>query len=488
MSPPPFATTPHGGLLVPSAQKRPDGAPRFLMRLPKNYTEDPGLCILVDKETAHAGFEYPYRAFLDAHLRPRDIFVDVGAHFGIYSLSAATASCGDVRVIAIEPEPHNLAALRTWIADNGCQEAVEVIPAACGATPGKAALGFLSTMGHTTAPSRLAELGPEGMRIEVDVVTVDSVMARLNGDPSARLFLKVDVEGTEVEVLAGARAGIESGRVAAIIFEKGPVHNAPKEAAALDDAIDGLRRLGYRIRWFPHPHLPGALIPWAPGNEVGNLIAIAPELDVKPVYDGPATGYPLPPPPLDDGSARRFDDAAQAALTRRLVERGATDGWRWAQIANLDNGAEARAAMIAPYLPRDGSLLDLGAGRMALFGKLPIAVKYDPLDLFRLAKATIVADLNDGGFPNGHWDTIVALDILEFLHDVPGLLSRSRRAADRLILSYRRHSGESLAGRRAAGYFNDFSEDGLRRMLGGAGWKIVEHDRRTPPYTVFVCD
>ena len=41
------------------------------------------------------------------------------------------------------------------------------------------------------------------------------------------MFLKIDVEGFEYEVLLGARQLMESGRVAAVMWEKGEAYSTP---------------------------------------------------------------------------------------------------------------------------------------------------------------------------------------------------------------------------------------------------------------------
>ena len=67
-----------------------NGKPRFTMALPRAALQDPGIAALVRGETERGGYEYPARQFLDDHLEPDDLFVDIGAHWGIFALHAAT--------------------------------------------------------------------------------------------------------------------------------------------------------------------------------------------------------------------------------------------------------------------------------------------------------------------------------------------------------------------------------------------------------------
>ena len=64
--------------------------------------------------------------------------------------------------------------------------------------------------------------------------------------------------------------------------------------------------------------------------------------------------------------------------------------------------------------------------------------------------------------------------MLAFVHDVPWLLGRLKTAADRLILTYRCLPEGDLFARRAAGYVNDYTENRLRDLLSGAGWRIED--------------
>jgi len=222
-------------------------------------------------------------------------------------------------------------------------------------------------------------------------------------------------------------------------------------------------------------------MPWISGDETGNILAIAPSLieavEADPVYDGYFKPYPPPPPSLSDVKERPYDRHARASFTKSIMKAKATDGWRWCRPPNLVQGAEMRASMVMPYLLRRGTLIDVGAGTMRLFQKLPIAVKYTPLDIVRFSKKTVIADLNQNQFPRGHWDMATLLGVLEYVHDVDCLFARLRTSVDHLYITYH---GVPLRlscdheDRRASGYVNDHSEEELVAKLVSASWEIIE--------------
>ncbi|HEY9015108.1 MAG TPA: glycosyltransferase family 9 protein, partial [Gemmatimonadales bacterium] len=114
-------------LLLRSAFSKADGSPRFVMPIPRKFLGDAGIGYLARHETQFGGYEHPTRLFLDQHLRPGDLFIDVGAHWGLYALTAATLWPGEIQVLAIEPEPENQRHLQEWIIRNGVTKDVTVV-------------------------------------------------------------------------------------------------------------------------------------------------------------------------------------------------------------------------------------------------------------------------------------------------------------------------------------------------------------------------
>lgn len=125
-------------------------------------------------------------------------FVDVGAHIGMYSIRAARALRCRGRVLAFEPNPFAREQLEGNVELNECDNVI-VVAAAVGASPGHARL-------HVPAspdPSFSSLDGgrfEEGQPIDVEVTTVDAAVAEHELRPS---FVKVDVEGAEVDVVRG---------------------------------------------------------------------------------------------------------------------------------------------------------------------------------------------------------------------------------------------------------------------------------------------
>lgn len=132
-------------------------------------------------------------------LRHDDLFVDVGAHVGLYTLWALDA---DASVIAIEPNPDAVGQLRANLALNDFTG--EVVEAAVGATPGRMAM-----TGEDLLRQRLVLDGSaSSTAVTVDVRVLDDVL----GDRVVR-GLKIDVEGAERLVLEGASRLLSDGRV-----------------------------------------------------------------------------------------------------------------------------------------------------------------------------------------------------------------------------------------------------------------------------------
>lgn len=211
----------------PAAFVNANGDPRFTLSIPGSLIlSDLGAALLFQHEVTARGWEFALRNFLDAQLRSDDVFIDVGAHWGIHSLTAATTRLSNqISVLAIEAHPENAERLRGWVARNRLQDMVEVIATAVGDREGTAQLRINgSSMGHSLE-GNAANVGSPA--IEIGVTTLDSIMALRTPLQWRRVILKIDVEGHEYEVLAGARRLFATGDVAAVLWENGE-HSEPE--------------------------------------------------------------------------------------------------------------------------------------------------------------------------------------------------------------------------------------------------------------------
>ena len=150
--------------------------------------------------------DYSEMAFLLHFLRPNDLFYDVGANVGSYSV-LASGVCR-ARTLAFEPDPDAAAALRRNVEFNGLVDLVSVRDVAVGSSEGVA--NFTTGLG-TGNHVAIAEAGATR---QVPITTLDKVSAQ-----EMPTLLKVDVEGFNLQVVAGARATLSSDSLKAIIIE-----------------------------------------------------------------------------------------------------------------------------------------------------------------------------------------------------------------------------------------------------------------------------
>jgi FkbM family methyltransferase len=144
-------------------------------------------------ETVEVG---SYRTFAES-ISSGDVVFDVGAHFGTYSMIAAWRGA-DVRVVAYEPSPLTRSYLTRHLEWNGLSDRVVVRDVCCSANQGMARF-FV----HPERPEGINGLMPDHGLVETQVrcTTVDAEAAELGAAPT---FLKIDVEGAELDVLAGS--------------------------------------------------------------------------------------------------------------------------------------------------------------------------------------------------------------------------------------------------------------------------------------------
>jgi FkbM family methyltransferase len=157
---------------------------------------------------------------------------DVGANIGFFSLYFASWVGPDGRVIAIEPEARNIASLRRRVARAGASDVVTCVQAAAVDRSGQVRLAV--NRGHP-GDHHLADTGEP-----VAAVTLDELAA---GDPRRVTFVKIDVQGAESMVLAGARRLIEQHRPAIFVEIHEP--SLTRLGSSRRELIATLEGLGY---------------------------------------------------------------------------------------------------------------------------------------------------------------------------------------------------------------------------------------------------
>jgi len=171
---------------------------------------------------------------------------DVGAHIGYHSLAFAALVGPAGRVVAFEPNPHNVDRLRQHLERNtDLGERITLMTCALGGMDGEEDFVFSPEIddGRSSGSHLNQAFVPEEPtayqsfnQTRVPVVTADTLLR--DERVAAPSIIKIDVEGAEALVLAGAQHLLASLRPVLLI----EVHHI----VAMHDTLNILLRLGYR--------------------------------------------------------------------------------------------------------------------------------------------------------------------------------------------------------------------------------------------------
>lgn len=189
------------------------------VRLADGYVmapKDDPVVLTMLADAPSGGFEPGVRQVIRSLVQPGMRVADVGANLGLLTLAAARATGPAGKVYAFEPEARPRAQLLKMLHQNGLTW-VEPHPVALGRAPGVAAFHESAILGHSSLYA-LPEAESAGV-VEVPVETLDRVLAGAPVD-----VVKIDVEGAELDVLAGMGQALARNRDLAVIVEYGPSH------------------------------------------------------------------------------------------------------------------------------------------------------------------------------------------------------------------------------------------------------------------------
>ena len=184
---------------------------------------------------------------------PGSIVIDAGANIGLHTLFFARWTGAAGRVYAFEPQPVVGAILQKNLADNGLTN-VTVLPSCLVAPGSPPTLRFPDVdYSKTENPGAVGLAGlTETMRtIDVPATTLDDFYASRKDEIAGRplSFVKIDVEGAEADVLAGAENLIRTERPNLIIEIMGGLARDDGHQDVVDSVTkihERLREIGYR--------------------------------------------------------------------------------------------------------------------------------------------------------------------------------------------------------------------------------------------------
>jgi FkbM family methyltransferase len=184
---------------------------------------------------AHAGLivrgtlEAPVQEALRRLLAPGDVFYDVGANVGFFTLLGGRLVGPTGCVVAFEPVPWCARAVAHNIALNGFEHA-QIRAEAVGGEDGRARLLVVgeASWSHLESTGRHPDVRDE---IDVAMVTIDALVAAGTIPPPD--VLKIDTEGAELQAIEGARETIARHRPA-IVCE---LHDTNAAFVALMDEL-----------------------------------------------------------------------------------------------------------------------------------------------------------------------------------------------------------------------------------------------------------
>ena len=169
-------------------------------------------------------------ALIDQQIAPGTTFLDLGAWVGPTALYAAARGA---RVIALEADPVALDQLRRNLAVNPVlAQRIEVLARAVHATEGRVTFGARRKPGDSMSSVLIA---PGAVSWVAETITPAALAARIGA--GGRLFIKIDIEGGEYELLPAMRPLLERPDCRALVsFHPGILATVMPDAAQREAA------------------------------------------------------------------------------------------------------------------------------------------------------------------------------------------------------------------------------------------------------------
>lgn len=187
-------------------------------------------------------------------IRPGEVVVDIGANVGYYSVLAAWRAYPDGEIWSFEPNPHAYALLSDNMTMTGHammarRRAVALSDHSGTATlrifPGYEATSTIRAVPEAFVSHTAKETGRTSHTVDVELVPLDHAMR----DIAAVDVIKIDAEGHEPAIIAGAQEILGRSRDVKIVMEFVPPIMEAGEARSM---LSTLRNAGFDIYRIEH--------------------------------------------------------------------------------------------------------------------------------------------------------------------------------------------------------------------------------------------
>ncbi len=209
-----------------------------------------GINSLLGRFAGRSGYEQAFNTAVFAAIAKGDAVWDVGANVGYYTEQFGNAVGPTGAVCAFEPSPINYARLATAVS-----EYPNIKLFAMGLGDRRSTLKLRQGADSLGATSQIVEqvTGGESV-ISVEISTADQLIESGNADiPN---FIKIDVEGFELEVLKGMPRLLRDSKLRAIGME---VHFGLLAERGMSGAAKEIERLlqagGFSCKWVDPSHV-----------------------------------------------------------------------------------------------------------------------------------------------------------------------------------------------------------------------------------------
>jgi len=268
----------------------------FVARLPGDLGGAAFLCDLNDsiaREVCFTGRYEPQETQIAARLLGAGMTaVDVGANWGYFTLTCAHLVGPRGRVIALEPHPALTARLSTNVQRNRLTH-VETMAAAAGARTGMRGFVGFSEQDGNSGLSRAAA-AEEQAEFHCRTIALDDLLDQRQW--ASVDLMKIDIEGGEVDAIAGMAMGLAAHRYRFVLLEYHPALIV-RAGSTVERCVDPFVRAGYRgwrVDHSPAMHRRAASTPVPLGDLLSPVEVAAIGRDPWPHVLWAAPGATLP--------------------------------------------------------------------------------------------------------------------------------------------------------------------------------------------------